>query len=106
MDDLDTLFAAYREALPDPEPSSTFTPGVWRHIEARRSPIRLLRRLAETFVTVAALVTLFIGMLVIPNLQKAPVYSASYVDVLAAENSSQDLADAIRPESPNEALPR
>jgi hypothetical protein len=106
MDDLEQLFTTYREALPDPEPSSGFTPGVWRKIEARRSPVRLLRRLAEAFVTVAALVTLLIGMLVIPSLQKAPVYSASYVDVLAADNSSQDYVDAIRPEAPNEGLPR
>lgn len=45
-------------------------------------------------------------MLVIPNLQKAPVYSASYVDVLAADNSSQDYADAIRPDSAGEGLPQ
>ena len=106
MDDLEQLFAAYREALPDPEPSSAFTPGIWRQIEARRSPVRLLRRLAEAFVTVAALVTILIGTLLIPSLQKAPVYSASYVDVLAADNSSQDFADAIRAEAPNGVLPR
>lgn len=47
MDDLEQLFAAYREALPDPEPSSAFTPGVWSKIETRRSPLRLLRRLAK-----------------------------------------------------------
>lgn len=103
MDDLEKLFCAYREAMPDPEPSSSFTPGIWRRIEARRSPVRLLRRATEAFVALAALVTLLIGTLLIPNLQKSPVYSATYIDVLAAEHSSLDYADAVRPEIGSEA---
>lgn len=106
MDDLEKLFSAYREAIPDPEPSSSFTPGIWRKIEARRSPVQLWRRMAEAFVTVAAVVTLLIGTLVIPQLQRAPVYSASYVDVLAAEHSTQDYAEAVHPDLLNEAAPR
>ncbi len=98
MDDLEKLFCAYRDALPDPEPSAAFTPGVWRRIDSRRSPVRLLRRLAETLVAVAALVTLLVGTLVLPRLQSAPVYSASYVDVLSAEHSSLEYSEAVRPE--------
>ncbi len=98
MDDLERLFTAYRDALPDPEPSSAFTPGVWRRIESRRSPLRLLRRMAEALVTVAALVTLLIGTLLIPKLQSAPIYSASYIDVLSAEHSNLDYAEVVRPE--------
>jgi hypothetical protein len=106
MEDLEELFAAYREALPDPEPSSSFTPGIWSKIDARRSPVRLLRRLAEAFVTVAALVTLLIGTFLIPNLQKAPVYGANYIDVLSADHSNRDLAEVIHPDAGNEAPPR
>ena len=106
MDDLEKLFGDYRDALPDPEPSGAFTPGIWRKIEARRSPVRLWRWMAEAFVTVAALVTLVIGTLLIPRLQRAPIYSASYVDVLAAEHSSQDYAEAIHPEVLSEAPPQ
>ncbi len=105
MDDLDQLFRNYRDAIPDPEPSAAFIPGIWQKIEARRSPVRLWRRLAEAFVTVAAVVTVLIGMLVIPHLQKAPVYSAGYVDVLAAEHSTQDYAEVVHPDS-FEATPR
>ena len=106
MDDLEKLFSAYRDAIPDPEPSSAFTPGIWQKIEARRSPVRLWRRLAEAFVTMAAVVTLLIGTLLIPHLQRAPVYSASYVDVLAAEHSSQDYAEVVHSDSFSEAAPR
>src|SRR3974377_1238401 len=106
MDDLEKLFSAYRDAIPDPEASAAFTPGIWQKIEARRSPARLWRRLAEAFVTIAAVVTLLIGTLLIPYLQKAPVYSASYVDVLAAEHSSQDYAEVVHPDSLGEAVPR
>jgi hypothetical protein len=100
MDDLERLFAAYRETLPDPEPSAGFTPGVWERIEARRSPVRMLRRLTEALVTVSALATLLAGLFLIPRLQSSPVYSASYVDVLANESSSETLAyaDVIQPE--------
>ena len=70
--------------------------------ESRRSPVRLLRRMAEALVTVAALVTLLIGTLLIPRLQRAPVYSASYIDVLSAEHSNLDYAEVVRPEILNE----
>jgi hypothetical protein len=106
MDDLEKLFTAYRDATPDPEASSAFTPGIWRKIEARRSPVRLWRRMAEAFVTAAALVTLLIVTLLIPQMQRAPVYSASYVDVLAAEHNSQDYAEVVRAASMGEAVPR
>ena len=35
---LDELFAAYRDALPDREPSAGFTPELWRRIDQRRKP--------------------------------------------------------------------
>jgi hypothetical protein len=34
---LDRLFAAYRDAIPDVEPSSNFLPNVWQQIEAKQS---------------------------------------------------------------------
>lgn len=95
MHDLDSLFSAYRESMPDPEPSAGFTPGVWRKIEARRSPIRLLRRMTEAFVTVAALATILIGLFLMPKLQNAVVYSATYVDVLDDEQSAVQYAELL-----------
>ena len=35
---LDELFAAYRDALPDREPSAGFTPELWRRIDQKRKP--------------------------------------------------------------------
>jgi hypothetical protein len=101
MDDLERLFASYRESMPDPEPSAGFTPGVWRKIENRRSPVRMLRRITEALVAVSALATIVAGLFLIPKLQSLPVYSATYVDVLAADNSSEVLAyaDVLHPDS-------
>jgi hypothetical protein len=98
MDDLAKLFAEYRDAIPDPEPSADFTPGVWRRIETRRSSVRLFRRFAEAFVTIAAVLTILMGTVLIPHLRKAPVYTATYVDVLAAEQTEEAAAmDALPP---------
>jgi hypothetical protein len=103
MDDLERLLSAYRQALPDPEPSAGFTPGIWRKIEARRSPVRLLRRMAEAFVTVAALATVLLGTFLIPQIQRGVVYSASYIDILADEQQeAQEYAEIIRPPAPHE----
>jgi hypothetical protein len=106
MEDLDKLFGAYRQSLPDVDGSADFTPGIWRKIEARRSPVRLVRRMAEAFVAVAALVTLLVGTFLIPSLQRASVYSVSYIDVLTADHSSRDFAEVTHPDAFNEASPR
>jgi hypothetical protein len=95
MHDLDSLFSAYREAMPDPEPSAAFTPGVWRKIEARRSPVRLLRRMAEAFVALAAVATILIGMFLMPKLQNSSVYAATYLDVLADEQNATQFAELL-----------
>jgi hypothetical protein len=94
MDELSNLFAAYRASNPDPEASANFTPAIWKKIEAKRSSMRILRRFTEALVTVAALVTLIIGAVLIPRLQQSTVYSATYVDVLAAEHSPETMAYA------------
>lgn len=107
MDYLEQLFSQYRDSLPDPEPSAAFTPGVWRKIEARRPPVRLVRRMTEAFVALAAAVTILIGTFLIPRIQTSPVYSASYIDVLADEhnNDTLDYPDTARAD-PSEAVPQ
>lgn len=106
MHDLDSLFSAYRDAIPDPEPSPGFTPGVWRKIEARRSPVRLLRRMAEAFVAVAAVATILIGMFLMPRLQNATVYAATYIDVLADEQNETQFAELLTRSVPNQGQQR
>jgi hypothetical protein len=92
MDELTRLLAAYRDAVPTPDPSAEFMPGLWRKIERYRSPERVLRRFAQIFALVAAATAVVVGAVLIPRLQTAPVYSASYIDVL--ENETGELAYA------------
>lgn len=84
---LDALWKQYREACPDPEPSAAFMPGLWQRIEARRSSnLAILRRFAQVCVGATLALTIVIGMVLIPHLERLPVYKSTYVDVLAAEH--------------------
>ena len=91
---LSRLFAQYREALPDPEPSADFTPRLWQKIEARWSANRQLKRLAQGFVTAAAAVSLLIGVfLALPQNHVSPFYTATYLEILAADQGPDDPED-------------
>ena len=84
---LDALWLEYRNAFPDPEPSANFMPNLWQKIEARRvETTSVFRRLAQACVMGAVALTLVMVVL-IPRIQREPVYSATYVDVLDAAHS-------------------
>ena len=86
-DKLDALFVEYRNACPDPEASAGFMPGLWKRIEARRSSnLTVFRRLAQVCVVATLALTVVMGAVLIPRLEKAPVYNTTYVDVLAANH--------------------
>jgi hypothetical protein len=88
-DRLDALWAEYRDACPDPEPSAGFTPGLWKRIEVRRaSSVTIFRRLAQVCVGATVALTVIVGLVLIPRLEKAPLYSMTYADVLAADHPS------------------
>ena len=98
MDDrLNALWAEYRDACPDPESSTNFMPQLWQKIESRRvESVSVFRRMAQICVMATVALTLAITVL-LPRIQRAPVYSATYIDVL--ENShSIDAADLIASE--------
>jgi anti-sigma-K factor RskA len=102
MDDrLNSLLAEYRDACPDPEPSTNFLPQLWRRIEARRGATAslLLRRWAEAWLLATVTLAIVIGVFLIPRLQDPPAYQASYVDVLLAADSASDAAVLPRGES-------
>ena len=87
---LGQLFQAYREACPDVEPGATFTPGLWKMIDARRSPAYSLQRWAQTLVTAAAAICLVLGILTsVVSRTSVEVSRFTYVEVLAAENLSE-----------------
>jgi len=69
MDDkLDALFAEYRMACPDPEPSADFMPGMWKRIEARRvATVSVFRHWAQVCVMATVALTLLIGAVLIPK---------------------------------------
>ncbi len=85
-DKLDSLWQAYRAACPDREPSANFMPGLWQRIESRRNFTCSLQRMVQGFVTVAAAVTIAIGVYV--SLPRAtPASEVSYLEALADANS-------------------
>ena len=84
---LDAVFSEYRAAVPDPEPGANFMPGLWARIEARRaSSLWIVRRVAQVCVAATLALTLLMGAVLIPRLEKAPIYSSTYVDELAADH--------------------
>ena len=93
-DNLDALFAQYREACPDREASSHFMPQLWEQIEARRSAVSSswFRLWAEVWVVATLTLAIVIGGILIPRFENPPAYQASYVDVLTAADSVNDAA--------------
>jgi anti-sigma-K factor RskA len=91
-DQLDPLWAEYRQACPDPEPSATFMPQMWQRIESRRSAVcsSWFRLWAEIWLAATVTLAIVIGAILIPRFQEPPAYQASYVDVLAAADSAND----------------
>jgi hypothetical protein len=92
---LDALWSGYRDACGDPEPSAEFMPTLWRRIDAQRSvTTSIFRRLVQVCVVAAVALTLLMAVVIIPRIQRMPVYSANYVDVLAEEQAN-DYADVL-----------
>jgi hypothetical protein len=89
-DKLDALWAEYRHACPDPEPTAQFMPGLWQRIDARRRATASIRRLAQVCVMATVALSLLIGIVLIPRSQDQAAYnSGTYVDVLAAEQPDE-----------------
>lgn len=90
--ELNRLFAAYRDAVADPEPSAGFMPELWRKIEARQRLVIRIKKLTQVFVAAAAAICVLFGILLqVPAPQK-PVVRGNYVDALADANPSENLA--------------
>jgi len=86
-DKLDALWAEYRQAIPDPDPSASFMPGLWQRIEARRSAnVKMLRRIAQVCVAATLALTVVMGVVLLPKIEHSAVYSSTYVDVIAADH--------------------
>jgi len=91
-DQLDAVFAQYREACLDREASANFMPQLWGKIEARRGAVSSswFRLWAEVWLVATLTLAIVIGGILIPRFENPPAYQASYVDVLTAADSVND----------------
>ena len=86
---LNAMFAEYRAACPDPEPSADFMPSMWKRIEARRvATVSVFRHWAQVCVMATVALTVLIGVVLIPRFQNDPAAGSSYVEALMSEHSS------------------
>ena len=83
--DLVRCLTAYREGLPDREPSAHFMPRIWEAIESRQKVTYSFGRFTRAFVTAAAALCLMLTALSLDT-SVSPVYTTTYVDVLADDN--------------------
>jgi len=91
-DQLNVLFAKYKAAMPDPDPSANFMPQLWRNIEARQTLMLRVRKLTQVFMGAAAAVCLLFAMVEVVPMGSRPEVHASYVDALAAAHPADSLA--------------
>jgi hypothetical protein len=91
-DELNSIFASYKAAVPDPEASANFMPELWRRIEGRRNLAIRFKKLTQLFMAAAAAMSiLFITMLSVPAFSGSDD-DGSYVEVLAKAFPTETLA--------------
>jgi hypothetical protein len=91
-DELNPLFAQYRESVPDPEPSAGFMPNLWRAIDAKRSFAVRIRRVTQLILTGATAACLAMMLYVAVPSPQLHESHATYTDVLAASHRPESLA--------------
>ena len=86
---LDSLFHAYRQACPDPEPSVNFMPEMWAKIEARQASSTIFSRVARGLVTAALGASVVMGLLSASHPQPiVTTYEGSFMQALMADHVS------------------
>jgi hypothetical protein len=89
---LDALFAAYREACPDPEPGADFMPGLWKRIEAARPPVFALAMWSRRVLMMAATLCLLLAAVwTLPLTNSGTFYQATYLETLNEEYENANL---------------
>lgn len=104
-DELSALFAAYREACPEVEPSANFLPGIWQKIEGRQSFWFSFEHLARTFAAIAVAMCLLLAALNVRASRSTVPGGVGYADALAAEHSDEAAyyAEGVRSTPPPDA---
>ena len=91
---LDQLFQAYRQSVPDPEPSVNFMPAMWAKIEQRERSDNWVGQFAKALVTAAVAAYLITAIASqSPASKKNSYYNVAYrngdyVDALVADHFS------------------
>jgi hypothetical protein len=98
--DLDRLFAEYRESLPDPEPTAAFMPSLWRAIEARQTFRMRFGRLSRVFVTAAGAIWLAMAVLLIGLSARMHPRAGQDYDLLADSHSTDSIDLVMSPGAP------
>lgn len=90
--ELNSLFAAYREAISDPEASADFMPRLWGKIDAKRSFVYRLKRMSQLAVATALAVCVLSVILISPTANRDAQFSGTYVDMLAEAHADDTVA--------------
>jgi hypothetical protein len=93
---LDTLFQAYRNACPDPDPSPNFMPQLWQKIEARQRGVVGFGRLARHVAAAALALSLIMVIALSLSTNGPSALDESYVEFLAEDHARQNL-DYVEP---------
>jgi len=103
---VEELFAQYRAACPELEPSVHFMPDLWRRIDARRGFWFVFQGLARTAAVAAIMVCLLLAALNLRNPGASGVI-ATYPDALAADHTAERTyyTEAIADTSSSEQAP-
>jgi len=85
---LDALFRAYHLACEPREVSANFMPELWEKIEKVQNATFSFRRIAKSFVTAAAALSMVLAAIGFVPTRNSPAYNVTYVEALAAHNDA------------------
>jgi hypothetical protein len=110
---LDGMFRAYRIACEPREVSANFMPELWQKIEKVQNATFSFRRIAKSFVTAAAALSMVLAAIGFVPTRNSPAYNITYVEALAAHNdalaahslsdSAEYVLDLIHLDTPDDA---
>lgn len=90
--ELNSLFAAYREAIGEPEATSDFMPRLWAKIESKRSFVYRLKRMSQLALAAAVAACVLSGILISPLSHRDTQVAGTYVDMLAEAHADDTVA--------------
>lgn len=84
--ELQSLFVAYRDACPEPEPSVNFMPEMWAKIEVRQASSNVFGRMARALVGAALAATVIFGMMLSTSADQGNSVEDTYIGALTADH--------------------